>query len=81
MACVTPSACLHDLPYSAAAKTGSAQVQNNAKTNAFTVAYAPYEEPEIVILVLVEDAREGSLNSVPIARDVLEWYYYNRIKN
>lgn len=70
---------LNDLPLMVAAKTGTAQIQNNMKTNAFTVAYAPYENPEIAILVLVEDAREGSLNTVPIARDVLEWYYWNRI--
>lgn len=67
------------LPFEVAAKTGTAQIQNNEKTNAFTVAYAPYDYPQIVILVLVEDSREGSLNTVPIARDVLGWYYKNRI--
>lgn len=70
---------LNDLPMTSAAKTGTAQIQNNAKTNAFTVAFAPYESPQIAIIVLVEDSREGSLNTVPIARDVLEWYYWNRI--
>lgn len=70
---------LNDLPMSAAAKTGSAQVENNAKVNAFVVAYAPYENPQIAILVLVENAREGSLNVVPVANEVLMWYYKNRI--
>jgi len=28
---------------------------------------------------LVENAREGSLNAVPVAKDVLEWYYWNRL--
>jgi penicillin-binding protein 2 len=69
------------LPMSAAGKTGSAQVANNTRTNAFFVGYAPAENPEIAILVLMENAREGSLNAVPIAKDVLEWYYYNRIQN
>ncbi len=72
---------LSDLPVSAAGKTGSAQIANNTKTNAFFVGYAPAENPKIALLVLVENAREGSLNAVPVARDVLEWYYYNRLIN
>ncbi len=70
---------LADLPFSAAAKTGSAQIQNNTKTNALFVGYAPYEDPRIVILVLIENAKEGSLNAIPIAKDVLNWYYENRL--
>lgn len=72
---------LHDLPISVAAKTGSAQVKNNAETNAFFVGYAPAENPEIAIVILVENAKEGSLNVVPVARDVFLWYYENRIAN
>lgn len=70
---------LHDLPMEVAGKTGSAQVEQNRKVNAFFAGYAPAEDPEIVLLVLVEDAREGSLNALPIARDVLAWYYENRM--
>ena len=69
---------LANLSESVAAKTGSAQVSNNTKTNAFFVGYAPAENPQIAILVLIENAREGSLN-VPIGKDVLDWYYWNRI--
>ncbi len=71
---------LHDLPVPVAAKTGSAQVRNNQEENAFFVGYAPYENPQIAILILVEQAKEGSLNAVPIARDVLSWYYENRLR-
>ncbi|HXF44364.1 MAG TPA: penicillin-binding protein 2 [Candidatus Paceibacterota bacterium] len=71
---------LADLPFAAAAKTGTAQIQNNEKVNAFFVGYAPADDPEIAILVLVENAREGSLNTVPVAKDALMWYYENRIK-
>ncbi len=69
---------LHDLPIQVASKTGSAQVSNNTKTNAFFVGFAPYDNPEIAIVILVENAREGSLNVVPVARDVFLWYYQNR---
>ncbi|MDP2735102.1 MAG: penicillin-binding transpeptidase domain-containing protein, partial [bacterium] len=74
---------LFEIPMYIGAKTGSAQVSGNTKTNALIIAYGARDEvspPEIAILVLVEDAREGSLNTVPIARDVLRWYYENRIQ-
>ncbi len=76
---------LKDLPFSVAGKTGSAQIQNNQAENAFFVGYGPYSEgdssaPQIAILILVERAKAGSLNAVPIAKDVLNWYYENRLK-
>ncbi len=75
---------LSDLPVKVAAKTGSAQIEQNTKVNAFFVGFAPadqsFDTSKIVILVLVEDAKEGSLNAVPIAKDVLKWYYENRLK-
>jgi penicillin-binding protein 2 len=72
---------LHDLPFTSAAKTGSAQIANNTKTNALFVGYAPFENPQIAIEVLIENAVTGSLNAVPIAKDVLNWYYQNRLIN
>ena len=72
---------LHDLSSSVAAKTGTAQVLNGAQENAFFVGYAPADDPQIAILVLIENSKEGSLNTVPIAKDVLNWYYENRIKS
>ncbi|MBI2889104.1 MAG: hypothetical protein HYY10_04235 [Candidatus Liptonbacteria bacterium] len=70
---------LHDLPFTLAAKTGSAQVYNNRKVNAFFVGYAPVEDPQLIVLVLVEDAKEGALNAIPVGGDVLKWYYERRI--
>jgi len=70
---------LHNLPFTSAAKTGSAQIANNTKTNALFIGYAPYEDPQIAVLILIENAVTGSLNAVPIAKDVLNWYYENRI--
>lgn len=81
---------MNNLPFTVAAKTGTAQVLNKTQENAFFVGYAPAsaeasvgkpaEDPEIAILILIENSREGSLNTVPIAKDVLDWYYWNRIK-
>lgn len=72
---------LDSLPVEIAAKTGSAQTNNNTKTNAFFVGYMPADNPQIVILILVENAKEGSLNAIPIAKDVFAWYYENRLNN
>lgn len=81
---------LNDLPVRVAAKTGTAQIQNNEKINAFFVGYLPTEalaavgaslDKQIAVLVLVEDAREGSLNTIPIAKDIFLWYYQNRLVN
>ncbi|MSR73796.1 MAG: hypothetical protein EXS60_01960, partial [Candidatus Pacebacteria bacterium] len=70
---------LYDLQYKSSGKTGSAQIQNNAKTNAFFMGYGPSDSPELAVLVLVEDAKTGSLNAVPIGHDVMKWYYENRM--
>jgi len=72
---------LSTLPVRVASKTGSAQIALNTKINALFVGYAPTDNPEIAILILVEDAREGSANTIPIARDVLQWYYTNRMRH
>lgn len=70
---------LSTIPMTIAAKTGSAQTQNNQKTNAFFVGYGPVPNPNIAVLVLIEDAKEGSLNAVPVAQKVFEWYYEHRV--
>jgi penicillin-binding protein 2 len=70
---------MHDLPFSVCAKTGSAQIRNNTQENALFVGYAPCENPQIAMLVLIENSVQGSLNAVPIAKDVLNWYYQNRL--
>ncbi|MDP3052813.1 MAG: penicillin-binding transpeptidase domain-containing protein [bacterium] len=70
---------LNDLPFVTAAKTGTAQINFNTKVNALFVGYGPVPDPQVAIMVLVENAREGSLNVVPIAKDVFRWYYENRI--
>lgn len=70
---------LSDLPFKVAGKTGTAQIKQNTKINAFFVGYAPLDDPQIAILILVEEAKEGSSNAVPIAKEVFKWYYENRL--
>lgn len=48
------------LPVKAGAKTGTAQINNNTGTNALFVAFAPYDDPQIALCVVVEDGASGS---------------------
>ncbi len=68
---------LKDLPIKVAGKTGTAQVYSNLnkKTNAWFVGFAPYENPQITLAIVIEGAGEGSTAAVPVAKEVFEWYY------
>jgi penicillin-binding protein 2 len=74
--------------YSIAAKTGTAQVigiKQNEKYNeklinerhrdhALFVAYAPAEDPQIALAVIVENGGHGGSAAGPIARKVMDYY-------
>jgi len=66
---------LNSLPIMVAGKTGTAQVGGNKKSHAWFTGFAPYENPEIVITVIVEEGGESTEAAVPIARRVLQWYF------
>lgn len=66
---------LQSLPIAAAGKTGTAQFGSSDKTHAWFVGFAPYDTPEIVIAVLIEEGGEGSAVALPVARDGLRWYF------
>ena len=72
---------------SAAGKTGTAEycdqyalaknlcIPGNWPSHAWTVAYAPYENPEIAVVAFVYSGGEGSSVAGPIVRRVLEAYF------
>jgi len=63
-------------PKSAAGKTGTAEAGGAGQTShAWFAVYAPYEDPEIVVLVFLENGGQGSYNAAPLARQVLETYF------
>lgn len=69
---------LNNLPVEVAGKTGTAQFGNEDKTHAWFISFAPYENPEIAMVVLAEGAGEGHSSAVPITRDVYQWYFGGR---
>jgi len=66
---------LIDLPVEVAGKTGTAQFGSAGQTHAWFIGYAPYENPEIILTILIEGGGEGSQIALPIAKEVLEWYF------
>ena len=62
-----------DYPIKVAGKTGSAQVTGGS-ANAVFVAFAPYENPEIAIAIVVEHGGQGN-RIAPIARDIFDAYF------
>lgn len=66
---------LKSLPVAVAGKTGTAQFGTEDKTHAWFISFAPYDNPEIAMAVLVEGGGEGHSSAVPVTREVLDWYF------
>ena len=70
-----------------AGKTGTAQVYNldKGKTgikklqdHALFISYAPFDDPEIVVTVVVENGGSGSGTAAPIAKSIINYYFKNQ---
>lgn len=61
-----------------AGKTGTAQFGWEGKTHAWFTGFAPYDKPEIVLVILIEEGGEGSEVAAPIAGEIFDWYFKNR---
>lgn len=55
-------------------KTGSAQTGVKDKTNAWFVGFAPFDDPEIAIVVFVRNGGHGNYTA-EVARDVIAQYF------
>jgi penicillin-binding protein 2 len=66
---------LNALPVEIAGKTGTAQWQSDKYPHSWFTSFAPYNNPEIVLTVLVEEGIEGSQIATSIAGDILRWYF------
>lgn len=57
-------------------KTGTAEYGDPLeRTHAWFTVYAPADDPEIVVTVLLEGAGEGSYQAAPVAKEFLEYYF------
>lgn len=83
-----------DIPYRMAGKSGTAQVvgipqgirhddlelTERQQKHAWFVAFAPLENPQIALAVLVENGGGGSSVAAPVAREVLDAWLLNRME-
>jgi len=65
---------LNSLPVSVAAKTGTAELGGSSYNNWITV-FAPYDDPQIVLTLMIENVKGVQAAVLPVARSVLEWYF------
>ncbi|MDR3348346.1 MAG: penicillin-binding protein 2 [Acidaminococcales bacterium] len=65
---------LADFPIPMAGKTGTSE-NSHGRDHGLFVAYAPADEPEIAIAVLVEQGGYGASAAIPIAKDILGQYF------
>lgn len=66
---------LASLPVAVAGKTGTAQWNSTKPNHAWFIGFAPYEQPTFAITVLVEEGGEGSSVAVPIAKEIMQWWF------
>lgn len=65
------------LPITVAGKTGTAQWAQNKENHAWFTCFAPFEKPELVLTILIEEGGEGSSVAVPVVKQFLSWYSAN----
>ena len=68
----TANAYLGDFPVKVAAKTGTAE--NSGSDHTVFICYAPYDEPEVALAVVLEHGASGKY-SMTVARKLLEAYF------
>jgi len=75
--CVTAGSCslLQYMNFSSGGKTGTAQWNTNNKQNhAWFTSFAPYDNPQIIVTVLIEEGEGGATTAMPVAYEFLRWW-------
>ena len=61
----------HDFPVKIAGKTGTSE-NPHGNDHGWFVSYAPYDNPRIVVAVVVEQGGFGAMSAVPITKKIME---------
>ena len=69
---------LKDLPVRSGAKTGTAEVVKGKSINSLFTAFAPFDNPELNITVLIEGSASNQGLAIRTAHNVLKWYFGER---
>jgi penicillin-binding protein 2 len=89
---------MHKLPIKVAGKTGTSQVTSISqstihrlkeseleyykRSHAWFTSYAPYQDPQFVVSIIIEHGGHGGSTAAPIAADIYKWLYsHNYLKS
>jgi penicillin-binding protein 2 len=73
-------------PYKIAGKTGTAETIVSSRLDSYTfskphawfTSFAPYDNPEITVVVLIEFSGEGSQIAMPAAKEIYDYYFTHK---
>jgi penicillin-binding protein 2 len=69
------SVLLNSLPVSSAAKTGTAQTGLPNHYHNWITVFAPYDDPKIVLTIMIENVYQAQVAALPTAKEILNWYF------
>jgi peptidoglycan glycosyltransferase len=70
---------LSGLSYTVAGKTGSAEYDSSKTfSHSWFTGFAPADEPEIAVTIIMEEAGTGSSYAVPVAKRILDAYFKSK---
>lgn len=69
------SVTLNSLPVNVAAKTGTAQTAVSNLYHNWVSVFAPYEDPEIVLVIMIENVEDLQAAALPTAKNILDYYF------
>lgn len=64
-----------DLPVTAAAKTGTAEVIKGQRINSLLTVFAPADDPQVAMTVLIEGSASNQGYALRAAHQFLQWYF------
>lgn len=64
--------------YTAAGKTGTAEWDSQKESHSWFVGFAPAENPQLVVSIILEEAGTGSDHAAPIARKIFDAFFENQ---
>ena len=66
---------LNSLPVAVAVKTGTAETPRSNYYHSWVTVFGPYEDPEIVLTIMVENVKNVQSAALSVAKGVLRWYF------
>lgn len=72
----TASSVFQNYPIKVAGKSGTAQITGTEVDNGVFISYAPYDDPQIAVCVVIEGGDSGN-NVAPVVRDIYNAYFYS----